>query len=421
MKFLTYLLEGILLAIPLTGFLWLVFPIVYRFVKFIRIKDLRYVVPVIIVLLVAGYLLKYPPAPPWEPKTLTLKAQQPQYGGIISNHPVTTKQSLGLELTWLGLRATGVTDVLVRYQVSCDNGNNSTTPVAGSFIAVDSQTNTATFGFSGTAQFFPCNGWLNWASMLVYAPNTITPGELMAQLEIHNAMPIGWNVAAPAANGATTTATVQSILTGTIEEVLYSCSIVSGYVTSWPSAVGCSGNPRAYDPGSIQNLAVSNPAAATNWQAGGAYPYNGNENIQIVNVSYTVTTSATAGTRGFACLIFMTGGVSGTVVGGPFCSTYQQAVSQTVTYNFAAAIGGLTNCSLLGATQTAVQCASVPVPLPQFWEANGAVDNFAIGSCFTLGNVAITNGNSVGCSNGFVTGDQISAINIRARIWHAND
>jgi hypothetical protein len=342
-----------------------------------------------------------------------LWAQEPRYGGIISNHPVKSSQVLGIELTWLGMRAAGNTLIVVRYQETCDNGTVITFPDPRSgFLVNDTQTNNAAFLFGGTGMFFPCNGWLNWASMLVLSPNTITPGELMAQLEIHNSMPIGWNVAAPVGNGTGTgTTVIQSILTGTIEEVLYSCSIVSGYVTSWPSATGCSGNPAATDPGTVQNINVANPAAATNWQLGTG-PINGQNQVSIINITYTLTTSATAGNR-FACVQFMTGGVSGTIVGGPFCATYAQQPSQVVTYNFAAGIGGLTNCSFIGPTQTAVKCPSVPVPLPLYWEANGLLDNFAIDS-FVASEVSAT-------TNGFQAGDQLSGINIRVRVKHAND
>lgn len=348
----------------------------------------------------------------------SIHAQEPRYGGIVSNHPITTSEVLGIEETWLGLRSgVGTTSILVRYQVSCDNGNGQAgASKSGSFIASNTSTNNATFSFAGTGQFFPCNGWLNWASAVIYNPNTITPGELMIQLEIHNALPIGWNVAAPAANGATTTSVVQSILTGTIEEVLFSGSMVSGYVASWPSAGGYGTNPTMTDLGTVQNINVANPAAGANWTCGAGGNAScvvlSNQNqVQVINITYTLATSAAAGNR-FACIYFRTGGVAGTVV-GTFCSPYAQQPSTTVTYSFAAGVGWATNCTFLGGTQTAVKCPFVAVPLPAIWEANGQLDNFAITS-FVSSEVSST-------TSSLDVADTLTNINIRARVKHAND
>lgn len=338
-----------------------------------------------------------------------LMAQQPQYGGIISNHPVTTKQVLGIELTWLGLRNAGTTTVVVRFQETCDNGTVIAYPnPLANFQANDAQTSlVAQTAFSGTGVYFPCNGWLNWAGWIITS-GTMTPGELTVQLQIMNQLPSGWNIAQPPPTGS---ATVQIGISNTIEEALCSGEGVLGYPVTWPSCQPYMTQPRM-GSGSIQNIAVAQPASATNWAVGGAYPWNGNVNIQIVNITFSLTTSATAGNR-YVCVQFLTGGLAGTVVGGPFCSVYAQPASTTVTYNFSSGIGGNTNCSLIGGTQTATKCASLPVPLPLYWEANGAVDNISVAS-IVLNDAATP-------ANGFQTGDQLSAANLRVRVWHAND
>jgi len=333
-----------------------------------------------------------------------VQAVQPVYGGIISQKYVNTSQVLGVELTWLGFSAQTVV-VNVRYQLQCENGNVIAFPGNQAFFNATAAF-TAGFGqFGGTGLYFPCNGWLQWSLVLVTTPLHLPAGYLELQLEILDTMPNGWSPAIPGG----TQLIGQAFLNNIIEDVLFSGSLTSNYAISWPSASGYPMTNPSYETGAWINLAISNPAAGSNWQQG--LGLNGQQ-YGVYNVTYTLATNATAGNR-FACVEFLTGGISGTVVGGPYCSPYAQQPSQTVTYNFSAGTGWATNCSFIGSTQTAVKCPVIVVPLPAVWSDTSDINNFAI-DAFVSSEVSAQ-------TNGLQAGDIETGITIHMNVKHQSD
>lgn len=179
------------------------------------------------------------------------------------------------------------------------------------------------------------------------------------------------------------------------------------YTYTWPDTPVAS--PEACLPSAL-NIAPSNPAAGAN--SLNALP-NGNR-YRVINVRYTLATSATAGNR-FACVQFLSGGTGGTIIGAA-CAPYAQQASQTVTYEFAAGVGWATNCNQLGTTQTALLCAEVMVPLPSYWETVAAQET-STGATFSVNTAVLASANT----SGLLAGDQISGVVIRTMVWNAND
>lgn len=330
--------------------------------------------------IIAGYLLTFPPAPPWGGRNV--KAVQPIYGGVLSSYPVTTGDVLWFQNT---CQISTVATFIVNYKMIKESD--------GQIFQDQVAPGSATFNPGAGAGFgtaLPYSGWLVSAETIISA-GTVPVGNCYGQLMILNAMPAGGN-----------RASAVGVPAGSITHVLFGNCINSFFAYSWPGSGGAA-LPTSCAPLN-QDLAVSNPAAGANFlQAIG----NG-QRARIVNIQYKLVTSATAGNR-FACVNFLTGGTGGTVIGQQ-CAPYAQQPSSTVVYNFSSATGWATNCSFLGGTQTAVQCPDITVPMAQYWESGGQ-ETFAINSAVLT---------ELG-ANGLAAGDQISIIHIREQSWNEID
>lgn len=314
-------------------------------------------------------------------------AVQTIYGGIPSPRYVTTSEVIW----WQATSVPNVTSAqfIWTYALQCNNGNVNP---AGSpyFTDTGSITYNTTTG-SGFGKFFPCEGWLIYATVELNNPGSVAVGQLYEQILILNTMPPGGSIS-----------TSINVAGAAIEQCLLGVNLNSFYTYSYP-ATGC--QPPTNAPGLNQSLSIGNPAAGANFQQALAATVR----HRIINLQFTLTTSATAQNR-FACINFLTGGVAGTIVGRA-CSPYAQIASTTVIYNFGNATGWATNCSLMGATQTAVQCPAITVPMAQYWESTAAFESFAINSAVLTETGA----------NGLAVGDQISSISVREQIWNETD
>ncbi len=311
-----------------------------------------------------------------------VRADQPIYGGVLSPLYVTQSDVIWWQTT--AIPAISALQLNWAYRIKCigDGRTISDSGLTATF--------TSTSG-SGFGKTFPCEGWLIYASVEINAPGTVAAGNAYLQILLLNQMPPGGSITSQV-----------NILGSVISYALLGVEANSFYIYSWP---GTGLQTPASGPGLNQVLTVGNPASATNFQQALATTIR----HRIVNIQYTLVTSATAGNR-FACVNFLTGGVSGTIVGRA-CSPYAQQPSQTVIYDFANATGWATNCSFIGGTQTAVQCPQITVPMAQYWETTAAFESFAINSAVLT---------ELG-ANGLQVSDQISSISIRETIWQETD
>jgi hypothetical protein len=316
-----------------------------------------------------------------------IPAQENLYGGVQSRRYVTTNEVIWFQSTAF---PTTAIQVVWGYGVQCKNG--TTTPGFPYFYDHGTQSVNAGSG-SGFGKFFPCNGYLTFATVEI---NTIGVGTgvLYQQILIMNQMPGGGGMIAGSG--------IQD--PKNIEHCLLGVNTSAFFTYSWPE-VGCY-SPSS-GPGFNNTVTVTNPAAGSNFSSVQSTLVR----TRIINIQYTLTTSAAAGNR-FACVNFVIA-VAGTI--GQACSPYAQQPSQTVTYEFGAGIGWATNCSFLGATQTAVLCADVMVPLPSWWETTAAAELPNPG--FTISSAILA---SSGVS-GIQAADQISGIALRVVTWPETD
>lgn len=317
------------------------------------------------------------------------RAVQPIFGESCPTIYVTTSD-------WLDFQGTGVAsniNVMVNYRIK--------RAVDGKIFQDGFEVNAGSANGNGIR--IPYDGCLITASAMIRQPGTIGGANFYGQLILLNGPLTGMGRATN--NGASTAVSIPVANQNLLQAILFGGCMGSFYMYTYPTSgvsnpESCQGNP--------QSISIANPASVTNWQQALFIGWR----HRIINIQYTLATSVTAGNR-FACVQFLTGGVSGTVV-GQACSNNPQQASQTVTYEFAAGIGSSPNCSLLGATQTPVQCAVVMVALPAYWETVSAADTFAINS-------AVTAGNGGSATSGFQTGDQISSISIRELMWNSTN
>lgn len=305
------------------------------------------------------------------------RAQQPVYGGVFSPVYVTTKETFYVQGTSENSLANiSCASTIVSYRMKLTDG-----------LIFQDQFTISTGSANGSGVLFPYEGWLLSATVGCVSPSV---SGLYIQIMILNTPVTGMSRGTQGAPGFPNS--------NIIEQVLFAGCISSFYTYSWPSAQA---TPPTACAAQNASRAVTNPAAGAQFTQ--ALEQFGRE--RIINIRFTVTTSAVAASRD-VCVNFLKGGVAGTVVGSA-CSPFFQVASQTVTYNFMAGIGATPNCSLIGATQTAIACSEVEVPLPTYWESVTSMET-SIGAPFSIN----SNVKSID------VGDTITAISIREQLWN---
>lgn len=334
------------------------------------------------------------------------RTQETIYGGVQAQSYVTTN-----DVFWIqGTDAVAQTVAIDwTYSLQCKNG--LTTPGLP-YLLVSGQT-TVIFAVGtgqGFGNYFACNGYLIQTTFGV-STNATPSGALYLQTLKMTQIQCPAGIVSP---GVSTVGSTCNLQNQTQIQQRYLCQIANSFYTFTYPGDGCVSPTSGLGMPNVVN--IPQPASATNFvcQTTGTCILASFFRHQLINVQYTLVTSATAGNR-FACINLSNS--SGGAVKYQFCSPYAQQASQTVTYEFSTAVGWATNCSFLGATQTAVQCNTVVIPVPNnlFWSSTfGFVDTVAS---------AVLNGSG---ANGFQTGDQITCTttlpcNVGEQIWHDID
>lgn len=170
---------------------------------------------------------------------------------------------------------------------------------------------------------------------------------------------------------------------GQLAVCLIASYLSTAYSVTWPVQ---SASPVA-GPGLNETIAVSNPSAGANFTT----TFDAAKRYRVINIRFTLTTSATVANR-IVCLNFTDAGGN---LFATACSTLSQAASLTQVYNFSAGTGSNTPA----ATGTG---NDLTVPLPNWIEFSDA----------TIVASAIS---------GIQAADTVTLTKIRVQSWQEND